>query len=680
MKTLLVLAQHPDLPQAIESLLSPESYRILHRLNVEEAEPLLAHRAAHACIIDAETGSVQGLWGIEKLRRRFPQCPLIVFTASKGWDFEEEAYVQGVSYVLAKPVRGRILNALLERIFAAAPQAQATAPLTLPFAAPGESSRETQGRPDSSNSLASLRDFSSLLAQSLRADGLLREFLLRLREVIGVNRASIFLRRPLAAAGSEPTAPDAGKTLHLACSIGLPSGLLETLDLSLDSGIGSYLDRSGRVLRRNSVQALADPAVQREFELLGADVAIPILDREALVGLAALDVRITGESLSNPELELLFHLLEELGLAVKNIWVHDQLAANHEIMGDILRELSSACVVIAADLTILHSNKAARHHFSRPGRRAAELEFSDLPMLLGSKVYQVLKTGTAIETFKYQPPDSPRSVFYVSLVPFQRRESGLPNSVLLIVEDRTQAEQLQRLELEASTLRLIRSMADRMAHEIGNALVPLSTHQQLLGEKFKDPEFRASLDTALAEGVKRIARLTSQMRFLARDNVASRELLSLKQLLEEAYSDAKKHFPARASKLRWDVADQPLTLSGDHAALRHAFSEVLLNALQANPTDAQVEISAKQESDPSGTRWVHIDVQDHGSGFPPETLSRLPEPFFTTRNVGLGLGLSVSRKIIENHQGRLSLRTSEPNHSGIVRISLPLDTSSLPKN
>src|SRR5213075_2134121 len=117
MKTLLVLAQHPELPQALESLLSPERYRILHRLTVEEAEPLLSHRAVDACIIDTETGAVQGLWGIEKLRRRFPQCPVIVFTASKAWDWEEEAYIQGVAYVLAKPVRGRILNALLDRIF-----------------------------------------------------------------------------------------------------------------------------------------------------------------------------------------------------------------------------------------------------------------------------------------------------------------------------------------------------------------------------------------------------------------------------------------------------------------------------------------------------------------------------------------------------------------------------------
>jgi len=81
-----------------------------------------------------------------------------------------------------------------------------------------------------------------------------------------------------------------------------------------------------------------DREIQKEFELLGAQVAIPILDRETLLGVAVFDGRITGEPLTNSELELIFRLLEQLGLAVKNIWLHDQLAGNHEMMAQILRD------------------------------------------------------------------------------------------------------------------------------------------------------------------------------------------------------------------------------------------------------------------------------------------------------------------------------------------------------
>ncbi|HEY0455552.1 MAG TPA: ATP-binding protein, partial [Verrucomicrobiae bacterium] len=221
------------------------------------------------------------------------------------------------------------------------------------------------------------------------------------------------------------------------------------------------------------------------------------------------------------------------------------------------------------------------------------------------------------------------------------------------------------------TLRLVKNMADRMAHEIGNALVPLSTHQQLLADKYKDPEFRASLDNALAEGVKRISRLTTQMRFLARDSLATPETLPLNQLIEESFAEAKKHYPSKSAKLKQD-ASELVVLSGDHVALRHAMAEVMLNALQANPAESIVEVSSTTDSDISGMRWVHIDVHDRGGGFPAENLSRLPQPFFTTRNVGLGLGLTVSQKIIESHRGKLMLGKNGNGHEGVVRISLPL--------
>jgi len=83
-------------------------------------------------------------------------------------------------------------------------------------------------------------------------------------------------------------------------------------------------------------------------------------------------------------------------------------------------------------------------------------------------------------------------------VPFRQGNSTVPISALLTADDLTQTEQLRRLEVEAANLRLIKSMATGFAHEIGNALVPLATHQQWLAEKYRDREFRESLDQALA--------------------------------------------------------------------------------------------------------------------------------------------------------------------------------------
>jgi signal transduction histidine kinase len=250
----------------------------------------------------------------------------------------------------------------------------------------------------------------------------------------------------------------------------------------------------------------------------------------------------------------------------------------------------------------------------------------------------------------------------------------MPVSALLTADDLTQTEQLQRLEVEAANLRLIKAMADRLAHEIGNAMVPLSTHQQLLGEKFKDKDFRESLDHALADGVKRVSRLINQMRFLARDGQLEPETFGVEKLVEEAYQEARKHQPAEGAQLQCETGGKkPIVITGDRAALKHALAEILLNALQANPKTPTIGVRLQTGTSRDGGKAVQIEVQDNGAGFTAEAAQKAPSPFFTTRNVGLGLGLTVSQKIIEIHRGKLEIVPPQTGQHGIVRVSLPME-------
>jgi signal transduction histidine kinase/ActR/RegA family two-component response regulator len=678
MKTLLVLAAHPDFAEAVRAGINPEQYRVIDRTNLDEAEPILAHGLAQACILDIDLTSVQGIWFLEKLRRIAPRCPVIIYTGAKASEWEEEAYLQGATHVLPKPVRGRMLAALLDRLWvtsAAAPPMQPVPPRL-----PEETmkSAERVAVPAAIQTLGVLRDFSGILTHSLDAEGMLNQFLLLLREILSINRAAVFLRQPFASFGSAPAVAES-RRLRTACAIGLSPALLQHFELSFEAGIGGHLFRLGRILRRSGEEARNDVETQKEFELLGAQVAVPILDRETVLGVAVFDGRITGEPLVNSELELIFHLLEQLGLAIKNIWLHDQLAGNHEMMADILRELSSACVVVSRDLTILHANKTARKYFGRTDKRSGEMEFSDLPQVLGAKVYQVLKTGSALSSFKYEPEDSPGAVYKINIVPFQRQQAGLPGSALLMAEDLTQSEQLQRLEIEAANLRLVKTMADRLTHEIGNAMVRLSTYQQLLAEKLAkkavDQEFLKIMERDWADDNKRVSRLVSQMRYLNVDVPASDEAFPLAPLLEEAYQEACKYQPTQASQVTFDPGSKPVVVTGDRAALKHALAEVMLNALQANPADPKIGVRLHAGSSGNGLQGLQIEVQDNGTGFTPEAVQKACTPFFTTRNVGLGLGLTVSRKIIETHRGSLELLAPKSGQAGLVRISLPLDAS-----
>ena len=666
MKTLLVLAKESGLAAAVRAALDPARYRVVSQADTWQAEPLLRQGTIDACILDADLTDIRPIRTIEHIRRVMPNCPILVYGSAKDAEWEEEACLLGVEHVLAKPIRARLLNTLLDRLW----KDQGTA--TEFFSTPKPTSEPKILEPVRGpvRTLEVLRDFSAILTHSLNSDALLKQFLLMLREIIGVNRAAIFLRAPLNVFDVQNGQED--YRLRSVCALGLSPGLLEHFQLSLGAGIGGYAHRKGRILQCHSEAAHLDREIQKEFELLGAQVAIPILDREVLVGVAVFDGRLTGEPFTNEELALIFHLLEELGLAIRNSWLHDQIVANHEMMADILNQSGNGCIVVSRDLTILHANQAARDFFTRPDRRGAPIEFGDLPQAVGSRVFEALQSGLPSPMFKYRPHGDPEVVYRLSVVPFKRKNSITSNAVLLMIEDFTRSEKSQQLEIEASNLRLVKSMAEHLAHEIGNSLVPLSTHQQLLAKKYDDPEFRSSLNGAMADAVHRIARLSNQLLFLARDSVIRPETVPVAKLIEEAFQEAQKHHSPKPASLVYDSGSQSIVVSGDRAGLKQALSEVMLNALQANPPNAPVQVRSGVGTDPTGSRWIQIEIKDAGPGFSEEVVRQAAQPFFSTRNVGLGLGLAVTRKIVETHKGKFEIPRGPGESNGTVRISLPL--------
>ena len=669
MKTLLVLAEHPDLAEALRAGLNMEQYRVIERSNLDEAEPFLTHGLADACILDVELSEPQGVWSLEKVRRRAPKCPIIIYTGTRQWEWEEEAYLQGARFVLSKPVRARMLNTVLDQLWQSQPAARAVSPtFDVPQAASRLAPPEVRGSLGGMPSLGILRDFSAILTHSLNAEAMLKQFLILLREILSINKAALFLRQPAGGFGERSILSEARK-LHCASAIGISPGLLEHFELTMDTGLGGLLFRLGRILRKNSEEARKDLDAQNEFEVLGGQVAVPILDRETLLGVAVFDGRITGEPLVNSELELIFHLLEQLGLAIKNIWLHDQLAANLEMMTGVLRELSSACIVFGGNLGILHANKNARRYFSKNERRSGDLEFSDLPQALGARVHQVLKSGTAVPPFKFEA--APGCFYSITIVPFQRQATGLPVSALLLADDITQAEQVKHLEIEVANSRLVKTAAFALTNEIGNAITPLSSLQQMLPECRKDPKFLVELETVMGSSVDRLSRRGNQLKLLCRENLISREPVLVSALIEEAFRDARKHSFAVSPQLKLELADKNIRLLVDQTAFKQALSEILLNAIQANPDNPIVSVRGYVEI--NGKSEVCIEVEDNGTGFTPEAAQKASTIFFTTRVAGMGLGLAVSRRILEMHRGKFEILPGAPGKPAIVRLKLPLE-------
>ncbi len=666
MRTLLVLTRQESLADAIRAVLDPARYQVIAKEDVWEAESLIARGVTDASIVDVELTDVRAIRIIEEIKNLAPTAPMIVYAGSKQWEYEEDAYLLGVAHVLAKPVRGKLLNVLLERAFKMhEPRFAALEPLPSRELAP-----QRTPFPDHVRALEALRKFSHILTHSLHSEALLKQFLLLLREVIGVNRAIIFLRKP-AALLSECAHSQDDRWLRSACAIGIEASFLDHFALSLGAGIGGTLRRQGRILKARSPEAQSNREIIKEFQLLGAEVAIPILDRESLIGVAVFDERLTGEPYENEELALIFHMLEEVGLAIRNSWLHDQLLGNHAMIADILGQLDSGCLVVGANLAILHLNPTAERIFlsEHPGK--SKLEFADLPQGLGSKVFTVIKTGVALQPFQHRLAGLPGAIYQVAIAPFRTQNAATTNAALLLIEDITEREKNRQLELEAAQLRLVNSMAEHLAHEIGNSLVPLSTHQQLLQESIDDPEFRVSLSEAMSSTVRRITRLANQMVFLAREKTDFNDSIRVSDLIVEAMHDAHSYLFGKVPAPGLDTESQVFEVLGDHKALRHAFGEILLNALQANPKEPNVSVKM-QERPGGGGKCLSVEVRDTGAGFTSEAAGKAQEPFFSTRNVGLGLGLTVTRKIVESHDGTVEIQAAKKGEAGLVRISLPL--------
>ena len=112
------------------------------------------------------------------------------------------------------------------------------------------------------------------------------------------------------------------------------------------------------------------------------------------------------------------------------------------------------------------------------------------------------------------------------------------------------------------------------------------------------------------------------------DRPLSAEPIPVSKLIEDAFREAQKQHGDQPVFLQYETDGQALMLAGDRAGLKHALAEIMLNALQANSPTPKVKVSTREDADSQGSHWVHIEVQDSGTGFTSEASRKAPEPFF----------------------------------------------------
>jgi signal transduction histidine kinase len=223
-------------------------------------------------------------------------------------------------------------------------------------------------------------------------------------------------------------------------------------------------------------------------------------------------------------------------------------------------------------------------------------------------------------------------------------------------------EQLRRSE-KLSTLG---EMAAVLAHEIRNPLGSIRGTAEILRDDYLPGDPKHEFIEIQIKETERLNHVVEDFLRMARQHPLELRDCSIQEELETIVTLVAKDAQNRGVSLHFEPNAEEAIMCGDGEKLRQAFLNIVINALQATPSGGSVTISLNK-----GASGFEISFRDSGCGIAPDSLQRIFEPFYTTKPDGTGLGLAVTRKIIEGHGGTLDIE-SENGKGTTVTVRLPL--------
>jgi two-component system sensor histidine kinase HydH len=233
--------------------------------------------------------------------------------------------------------------------------------------------------------------------------------------------------------------------------------------------------------------------------------------------------------------------------------------------------------------------------------------------------------------------------------------------------------EVKALEAEVAhreRLSALGNLAATVAHEIRNPLNAISMGLQRLKIEFQPTEDRdqySHLNELMLGEARRLNSIVEQFLSLARPVEVKAETLPLQEILKELAALEESHARQSNVQIRVVAAANLPALKADPNHLTQVLLNLMLNGLQAMPHGGTLTLEAK-----TSNRNFIIAVTDTGTGIAPANLSRIFEPYFTTKAQGSGLGLAISRRIIEAHGGTITV-SNQAGGGCRFQITLPLN-------
>jgi PAS domain S-box-containing protein len=250
-----------------------------------------------------------------------------------------------------------------------------------------------------------------------------------------------------------------------------------------------------------------------------------------------------------------------------------------------------------------------------------------------------------------------------TIVPFLN-DNGKPYQYVAIRNDITERKKTEEVLHRQDKLAAVGQLAAGVAHEIRNPLTSMKGYAEFLTLDEQDPE-RLEFINIILDEIERVNTIVEDFMVLAKPKMVELEEKNVVPVIKNVVSLLEFEARKKQVKLSFDCPHEIIQIECDENRLKQVFLNFIKNGIEAMPNGGELHVRTMIQDNN-----VQISIQDTGVGIPKEKLKQLGEPFYTTKKNGNGLGLMVSFKIIENHNGKVFVE-SEPNKGTTFNILLP---------
>ncbi|MGB7999504.1 MAG: ATP-binding protein [Anaerobacillus sp.] len=263
----------------------------------------------------------------------------------------------------------------------------------------------------------------------------------------------------------------------------------------------------------------------------------------------------------------------------------------------------------------------------------------------------------------YSFPKQGYRIFDITLVPIIKAGSvtGLIGAAKDITEKRLNEEHMAQSE----KLSLVGQLAAGIAHELRNPLTSLKGFLKLIQFKNKDTNIERYIQVMDSE-FQRIEQIIDEFLILAKPTKAEFNYYQISDILDEVIEllNAQANMKSIIINKAYSTYHSPVYCENNQ--LKQVFINLIKNAMDAIIEDGEITIATEEQSDN-----VVIQIIDNGKGISQQELEKLGSPFFTTKQNGTGLGLTICNRIIEKHKGSLKIKSNQGDGT-VITIRLPL--------